>query len=115
MEKFEYYIKEIHPSDFFNSELDILKVLRKKFKNLKFISKGDKILVEGNQEQILKSCIILDSLVYFIKKNQDINETNIIEIVNGNGGKLLKSENGRVILYGVNKKKIKHILLTRLS
>ena len=36
MEKFEYYIKEIHPSDFFNSEIDIIKNLKKKFKKLKY-------------------------------------------------------------------------------
>ena len=34
LEKFEYFIKEIHPSDFFNSELEILLNLKKKFKDL---------------------------------------------------------------------------------
>ena len=115
MEKFEYYIKEIHPSDFFNSEFDIVKNLKKKFKDLNFISKGDKIIIEGNQDAVLKSCIILDSLIFFIKKNEDINENNILEIINGNADKLLKYENGRVILYGVNKKKIKAHTLNQIK
>ena len=44
-------------------------LLKKKFKDLNFISKGDKIVIEGNQDEVLKSCIILDSLIFFIKKN----------------------------------------------
>ncbi|MBL6591904.1 MAG: PhoH family protein [Flavobacteriaceae bacterium] len=114
MEKFEYYIKEIHPSDFFNSEIDIIKNLRKKFKELKFISKGDKLIIEGKSDEIIKVCVILDNLIYFIK-NENINESNIIEILNGNGDKLLRSENGRVILYGVNKKKIKAHTLNQIK
>tara|TARA_E500000178_G_scaffold324897_1_gene351703 strand:+ start:2845 stop:3789 length:945 start_codon:yes stop_codon:yes gene_type:complete len=114
LEKFEYYIKEIHPSDFFNSEIDIIKNLRKKFKKLKFISKGDKLIIEGQSDEIIKVCVILDNLIYFIK-NENINESNIIEILNGNGDKLLRSENGRVILYGVNKKKIKAHTLNQIK
>ena len=115
MEKFEYFIKEIHPSDFFNSEIDIIKNLKKKFKELKFISKGDKLIIEGQSDEIIKVCVILDNLIYFIKKNENINESNIIEILNGNGDKLLQSENGRVILYGVNKKKIKAHTLNQIK
>lgn len=115
MEKFEYYIKEIHPSDFFNSEIDIIKNLKKKFKELKFISKGDKLIIEGQSDEIIKVCVILDNLIYFIKKDENINESNIIEILNGNGDKLLQSENGRVILYGVNKKKIKAHTLNQIK
>jgi len=115
LEKFEYYIKEIHPSDFFNSEIDIIKNLKKKFKGLKFISKGDKLIIEGQSDEIIKVCVILDNLIYFIKKDENINESNIIEILNGNGDKLLQSENGRVILYGVNKKKIKAHTLNQIK
>ena len=115
MEKFEYFIKEIHPSDFFNSELEILLNLKKKFKDLKFNERGDKLLIEGDNNAILKVCVILDSLIYFIKKNENINEANILDILNGKGDKLLQSENGRVILYGVNKKKIKAHTLNQIK
>ena len=115
LEKFEYFIKEIHPSDFFNSELEILLNLKKKFKDLKFNERGDKLLIEGDNDAILKVCVILDSLIYFIKKNENINEANILDILNGKGDKLLQSENGRVILYGVNKKKIKAHTLNQIK
>jgi len=115
LEKFEYFIKEIHPSDFFNSELEILLNLKKKFKDLKFNERGDKLLIEGDNDAILKVCVILDSLIYFIKKNENINEANIFDILNGKGDKLLQSENGRVILYGVNKKKIKAHTLNQIK
>ena len=115
LEKFEYFIKEIHPSDFFNSELEILLNLKKKFKDLKFNERGDKLLIEGDNDSILKACVILDSLIYFIKKNENINEANILDILNGKGDKLLQSENGRVILYGVNKKKIKAHTLNQIK
>ena len=115
LEKFEYFIKEIHPSEFFNSELEILLNLKKKFKDLKFNERGDKLLIEGDNDSILKVCVILDSLIYFIKKNENINEANILDILNGKGDKLLQSENGRVILYGVNKKKIKAHTLNQIK
>jgi len=115
LEKFEYFIKEIHPSDFFKSELEILLNLKKKFKDLKFNERGDKLLIEGDNDAILKVCVILDSLIYFIKKNENINEANILDILNGKGDKLLQSENGRVILYGVNKKKIKAHTLNQIK
>lgn len=115
LEKFEYFIKEIHPSEFFNSESEILLNLKKKFKDLKFKERGDKLLIEGENDIILKACVILDSLIYFIKKNENINEANILDIINGKGDKLLQSENGRVILYGVNKKKIKAHTLNQIK
>ena len=115
LEKFEYFIKEIHPSEFFNSELEILLNLKKKFKDLKFNERGDKLLIEGDNDAILKVFVILDSLIYFIKKNENINEANILDILNGKGDKLLQSENGRVILYGVNKKKIKAHTLNQIK
>ena len=95
--------------------LRIIKNLKKKFKGLKFISKGDKLIIEGQSDEIIKVCVILDNLIYFIKKDENINESNIIEILNGNGDKLLQSENGRVILYGVNKKKIKAHTLNQIK
>ncbi len=115
LEKFEYFIKEIHPSDFFNSELEILLNIKKKFKDLKFNERGDKLLIEGDNDTVLKACIVLDSLIYFIKKNENVNEANILNILNGKGDKLLQSENGRVILYGVNKKKIKAHTLNQIK
>ena len=115
MEKFEYYIKELHPSDFYDSEIDIIKYLKKSFKDLKIKPHGDKILIQGDSKDILNICIVLDSIVYFLRNKEDLNESILSQIIKGNGDKLLKNKNGRVILYGTNKKKIKAHTLNQIK
>ena len=115
MEKFEYYIKELHPSDFFDAEVDVLKILKKAFTDTKIRAKADKILIEGESSKILNICVILDSIIYFLKNNDELSESSVNEIIKGNGDKLLKPENGRVILYGTNKKKIKAHTLNQIK
>ena len=115
MEKFEYYIKELHPSDFFDAEVDVLKIIKKAFTDTKIRAKADKILIEGESSKILNICVILDSIIYFLKNNDELSESSVNEIIKGNGDKLLKPENGRVILYGTNKKKIKAHTLNQIK
>ena len=115
MEKFEYYIKELHPSDFYDSEIDIIKYLKKSFKDLKIKPHADKILIQGVSKDILNICIVLDSIVYFLRNKEDLNESILSQIIKGNGDKLLKNKNGRVILYGTNKKKIKAHTLNQIK
>ena len=115
MEKFEYYIKELHPSDFFDAEIDILKIVKKAFKETKIRAKADKILIEGDSSKILNICVILDSIIYFLKNNDELSESSVNEIIKGNGDKLLSPEKGRVILYGTNKKKIKAHTLNQIK
>ena len=115
MEKFEYYIKELHPSDFYDSEIDIIKYLKKSFKDLKIKPHADKILIQGVSKDILNICIVLDSIVYFLRNKEDLNESILSQIIKGNGDKLLKNKNGRVILYGINKKKIKAHTLNQIK
>ena len=115
MEKFEYYIKELHPSDFYDSEIDIIKCLKKSFKDLKIKPHADKILIQGDSKDILNICIVLDSIVYFLRNKEDLNESILSQIIKGNGDKLLKNKNGRVILYGTNKKKIKAETLNQIK
>ena len=115
MEKFEYYIKELHPSDFYDSEIDIIKYLKKSFKDLKIKPLGDKILIQGDSKDILNICIVLDSIVYFLRNKENLNESILSQIIKGNGDKLLKNKNGRVILYGTNKKKIKAHTLNQIK
>jgi len=115
LEKFEYYIKELHPSDFYDSEIDIIKYLKKSFKDLKIKPHADKILIQGDSKDILNICIVLDSIVYFLRNKEDLNESILSQIIKGNGDKLLKNKNGRVILYGTNKKKIKAHTLNQIK
>ncbi len=115
MEKFEYYIKELHPSDFYDSEIDIIKSLKKNFKDLKIKPHADKILIQGDSKDILNVCVVLDSIVYFLRNKEDLNESILSQIINENGDKLLNNKNGRIILYGTNKKKIKAHTLNQIK
>ena len=83
MEKFEYYIKELHPSDFFDSEIDIIKALKKSNKKIDIKPKGDKLLIKGENKDILNLCVTLDSIIYFLKKNDNLNQSNLNQIING--------------------------------
>ena len=115
MEKFEYYIKELHPSDFFDSEIDIIKALKNNNDKIDIKPKGDKLLIKGENKDILDLCGILDSIIYFLKNNDNINKSNLNQIIQGKGDDLFKDKNGRVILFGTNKKKIKAHTLNQIK
>ncbi|MBC8307550.1 MAG: PhoH family protein [Pelagibacterales bacterium] len=108
MKKLEYFIKEIHPIDFFDKkDYDIIKIIKQNFPELKIIVKGDRIITNGEDSLITQLRIRLDSLIYIMKDNDILNEKTINSIMSGNGNKLINSIHGKVILYGVGKKKIK--------
>lgn len=108
MKKLEYFIKEIHPIDFFDKkDYDIIKIIKQNFPKLKIIVKGDRIITNGEDSLITQLRIRLDSLIYIMKDNDILNEKTINSIMSGNGDKLINSIHGKVILYGVGKKKIK--------
>ena len=108
MKKLEYFIKDIHPIDFFDKKkFDIIKIIKQNFPKLKIISKGDRIIVNGEDSLVIQLRIRLDSLIFVMKDNDSINEKTINSIMSGNGDKLISSMHGKVILYGVGKKKIK--------
>ena len=108
MKKLEYFIKDIHPIDFFDKKkFDIIKIIKQNFPKLEIISKGDRIIVNGEDSLVIQLRIRLDSLIFIMKDNDSINEKTINSIMSGNGDKLISSMHGKVILYGVGKKKIK--------
>ena len=108
MKKLEYFIKDIHPIDFFDKKkFYIIKIIKQNFPKLKIISKGDRIIVNGEDSLVIQLRIRLDSLIFIMKDNDSINEKTINSIMSGNGDKLISSMHGKVILYGVGKKKIK--------
>ncbi len=108
MKKLEYFIKEIHPIDFFDKkDYDIIKIIKQNFPELRITVKGDRIITNGEDSLITQLRIRLDSLIYIMKDNDILNEKTINSIMSGNGDKLINSIHGKVILYGVGKKKIK--------
>ena len=108
MKKLEYFIKDIHPIDFFDKKkFDIVKIIKQNFPKLKIICKGDRILANGEDSLVIQLRIRLDSLIFIMKDNDSINEKTINSIMSGNGDKLISAMHGKLILYGLGKKKIK--------
>ena len=108
MKKLEYFIKDIHPVVFFDKKnYDVIKVIKNNFPKLKIIPKGDRIVANGEDSLIIQLRIRLDSLIMVMKNNDSINDKTINAIISGNGDKLISSMHGKVILYGVGKRKIK--------
>jgi phosphate starvation-inducible PhoH-like protein len=109
VKKLEYFINQIHPSEFFDKKkYDIVSLIKKHFTKIKIIPKGDRLILEGDESLIVQLTIRLDTLLLFIiNQNNIINEKSIHSILSGNGSKILDSIHSRLILYGVGKKKIK--------
>ena len=108
MKKLEYFIKDIHPVDFFEKKnFDVIKIIKNNFPSIKIIFKGDRIVASGDDALIIQLRIRLDSLIILMKDNDCVNDKTINSIMSGQGEKLISLQKGKVILHGVGKKKIK--------
>ena len=108
MKKLEYFIKDIHPVDFFyKKNYDVIKIIKNNFPKVKIIAKGDRIVANGDDSLIIQLRIRLDSLIMIMRDNDSINDKTINAIMSGHGYELISSLHGKIILYGVGKKKIK--------
>jgi len=108
VKKIEYFIKDIHPIDFFErKDYDIVKIIKENFPKVKIISKGDRLIANGEDSLLVQLRIRLDSLLFIMKNREVINNKTINLIMSGKGDDLINSLHGKVILYGVGKKKIK--------
>jgi len=108
LKKLEYFIKDIHPVEFFNKKnFDVVKIIKNNFPSVKIIIKGDRIVANGDEALIVQLRIRLDSLIIIMKDNDSINDKTINSILSGQGEKIISSLSGKLILHGVGKKKIK--------
>jgi phosphate starvation-inducible PhoH-like protein len=108
LKKLEYFIKDIHPVEFFDKKnFDVVKIIKNNFPSIKIIIKGDRIVASGDEALITHLRIRLDSLIMIMKDNDSINDKTITSIMSGQGEKLISSLRGKLILHGVGKKKIK--------
>jgi len=108
LKKLEYFIKDIHPVEFFDKKnFDVVKIIKNNFPSIKIIIKGDRIVASGDEALITQLRIRLDSLIMIMKDNDSINDKTITSIMSGQGEKLISSLRGKLILHGVGKKKIK--------
>ncbi|MGY8945759.1 MAG: PhoH family protein [Flavobacteriales bacterium] len=109
MKKIEYFINQIHPSEFFDkNSYDLVSLIKKHFTKIKIISKGDRLILNGDDSLITQLIIRLDTLILFIQSQDNIiNEKSINSILSGNGKEMVKANKSKLILYGVGKKPIK--------
>ena len=108
MKKLEYFIKDIHPVDFFEKKnFDVIKIIKNNFPSIKIIFKGDRIVASGDDALVFQLRIRLDSLIILMKDNDCVNDKTINSIMSGQGEKLISLQKRMVILHGVGKKKIK--------
>ena len=116
MKKLEYFIKEIHPVDFLkHNDLDVVQIIKQNFSGLKIISKGDRIIAKGEDSLIIQLRARLDTLIMLIKENAKLEKTIINKVMCGDGNQLVDLHKGRIILYGVGKKKIKAHTLNQIK
>ena len=108
MKKLEYFIKDIHPVEFFDKKnFDVVKIIKNNFPSVKIVIKGDRIVANGEEALIIQLRIRLDLLIMIMNNNDSINDKTINSIMSGKGEKIISSLRGKLILHGVGKKKIK--------
>ena len=116
MKKLEYFIKDIHPSYFFEKNFfDAMKIIRTNFPKLKIIPKGDRILANGEESLINVLNSRLDTLIILMNQNVKITNKYIDLVMSGNGNQLIESIEKRVILFGNSKKEIKAHTLNQIK
>jgi len=116
LKKLEYFIKDIHPVEFFDKKnFDVVKIIKNNFPSVKIIIKGDRIVANGDETLIVQLRIRLDSLIIIMKDNDSINDKTINSILSGQGEKLISSLSGKLILHGVGKKKIKAYTINQIK
>ena len=108
MKKTEYFIKDIHPTEFFDKKnYDTVKVVKNNFPDLKIIAKGDRILIKGDEALVNNLINRLDTLIVLMNQNIKINNKSIGLVLSGNGNKLIEFTEKRIILFGNGKREIK--------
>ena len=108
MKKTEYFIKDIHPTEFFDKKnYDTVKVVKNNFPELRIIAKGDRILIKGDELLVNNLINRLDTLIVLMNQNIKINNKSIGLVLSGNGNKLIEFTEKRIILFGNGKREIK--------
>ena len=108
VKKTEYFIKDIHPTEFFDKKnYDTVKVVKNNFPELRIIAKGDRILINGDEHLVNNLINRLDTLIVLMNQNIKINNKSIGLVLSGNGNKLIEFTEKRIILFGNGKREIK--------
>ena len=99
-------ITEVNPSEFFGPQNSTLLQIKKYYPKLKIVSRGNKLKIYGDDEQITEFEKRLNMLIKYFDRYNKLDKNSIEQIITSNGN-LKKDENSQAILvHGVGGKRI---------
>lgn len=107
-----YYLSEIDPIALYGINNNKLNFLKKAFPLLKIVSRGEKMKVSGQENEILNFEEKLDTILNHIKLYQSISSAELEKIILGNyskknSNKSIENDKKNIIVYGNNGKIIR--------
>ena len=104
----EIQLTGVNPIEIFGTKEEKLKVLKKKFRKLKIIARGETIKVMGSEAEIILFEKKLELLIAHYHKYNSLSENNVENLLLDNGEEFLKSNGANdVLVYGNNGLKVK--------
>ena len=108
MQEKEIQITGVNPIEIFGPKEGNLKLLKKKFRKLKLIARGEMIKVIGSQSEIESFEKKLNLLIAHYHKYNRLSESNVDNLLRDNGADYLNSEGAdAVLVYGNSGIKVK--------
>ncbi|MDC3338006.1 PhoH family protein [Flavobacteriales bacterium] len=108
MQEKEIQITGVNPIEIFGPKEGNLKLLKKKFRKLKLIARGEMIKVIGSQSEIESFEKKLNLLIAHYHKYNRLSESNVDNLLRENGADYLNSEGAdAVLVYGNSGIKVK--------
>ena len=104
----EIQLTGVNPIEIFGTKEEKLKVLKKKFRKLKIIARGETIKVMGSEAEIIVFEKKLELLIAHYHKYNSLSENNVENLLLDNGEEFLKSNGANdVLVYGNSGLKVK--------
>ena len=100
----------INPLEIFGEGDSKLKIIKRVYPDLKIISRGTNIKIEGDTEQAEELKIKFELMMKILKERQDLSIQTLIDLLNGNNplaNKITDSNPSNVIVYGKDGRPIK--------
>lgn len=100
MQEKEIQITGVNPVEILGTKEEKLKLLKKKFRKLKVVARGETIKVMGSESEILQFEKKLNLLIAHYHKYNSLTENNVANLLEDNGEELLKGASDEVLVFG---------------
>lgn len=94
----EFQLTGLNPLEILGTKEEKLKLLKKKFRKLKIVSRGESLKVIGSESEILEFEKKLNLLIAHYHKYNSLTENNVENLLQKNGEDILKSKSGDDVL-----------------